>query len=894
MSESENKCDKCKLAIRGETGIRCVGVCAKVYHSAAKCSGLDSYKATVIGTHPMVNFICEECITYIHNIDLVLRDMQESVNRNSGYLKEYKNEFEEALKTNQKEMRALMKTMEEKYNERLATLKMHQEMYIKNAAEIKKVREIAEKIKNQAEVVGRENEKFCSEIKTIVKEKNDGIPQQTYANILRTGENKNTARAVPELKKRAPIIVKPKAKQTSERTRQDLNNKINPNELKITDIKAGHNGIMVIDSINEDERNKIKQIMDKKISDEYEIKIPRDYKPKLFITGMQFEKNRDYLIECLRKQNKCLEQGEIKIIKQYNVKTSNKNYYNAILEVDEEMFTNAIKLDKLNVGWERCKVYDGVDVTTCFKCRGYNHKATECKNEEVCTKCLGKHKTIECNEQPANKCINCIKQRTSDALISPPQFNEIPLKKIRYKERLQTRHNELKCIYLNINSIVSNKCELEVLAEVHTPSIILCSETCTTKDVEDSELEIASYNMVRCDSHSRHTGGVLVYVHRTVEINVIYNASVNMNLWCIIIKLKKVDKKWQIGVLYHSPSTSDAAFIEYLNEILIDKFERSKCNILIGDFNINMNYISTYSTKLNEIFSVMDHETIMFNIKTSKSYQMRMTKKITAWDKYNSEILISILRSCNFNINENLLIDEKVELVNNIIMQAMESLTYEKEVHIKLMNKWYDRELAQMNKCKYNNYKLAIQTGDWNEYKNINRIYKKLVKIKKVKYMENKVEMNENNAREMWKHLKQAVCLTRDNEGIKKAIIDGMMVENETELANGLNRFFINSVIEINNIIEPCRIALSDVQINSRLKFAKITTDEVINILKEFKYKIGGRKLISDGVLKDCISYTGYFYAQIINNSIYFITKLEIESSITNRQHTNIDLVTIG
>ncbi|XP_067614444.1 uncharacterized protein [Eurosta solidaginis] len=213
-------------------------------------------------------------------------------------------------------------------------------------------------------------------------------------------ENKSKVTTVPELKKRTPIIFKPKVKQSCEKPKKDLNNKINPKELKITDIKAGNNGIMVIDSVDENERDKIKEIMDKEISNEYEIKIPREYKPRLFITGMQFEKNGDELTECLRKQNKCFEQGEVKIIKQYNVKVSHKNYYNAIVEVDVEIFTEALKLDKLNIGWERCKVYDGVDITMWFKCKGYNHKASECKNEDVCSKCLGKHKPMECKEQP--------------------------------------------------------------------------------------------------------------------------------------------------------------------------------------------------------------------------------------------------------------------------------------------------------------------------------------------------------------------------------------------------------------------------------------------------------------------------------------------------------------
>lgn len=75
-------------------------------------------------------------------------------------------------------------------------------------------------------------------------------------------------------------------------------------------------------------------------------------------------------------------------------------------------------------------------------------------------------------------------------------------------------------------------------------------------------------------------------------------------------------------------------------------------------------------------------------------------------------------------------------------------------------------------------------------------------------------------------------------------------------------------MIEINNIIEYFDITLSGSHANSEFKFAKITTDEVIKILQDFKYKIGGRKILSDGVIKDSIMYTGYFYAQIINSSL--------------------------
>lgn len=126
-----DKCDKCKSVIRGESGYRCEGVCGRTYHSAVKCSGLDGYQAKVLGEHPMLKFICEECVTYIRNVDLILRDITESVNKNNRYLKEYKHEFGEALKSNRMVVEQLMGSLEASFNDRLASIKAHYEACIK-------------------------------------------------------------------------------------------------------------------------------------------------------------------------------------------------------------------------------------------------------------------------------------------------------------------------------------------------------------------------------------------------------------------------------------------------------------------------------------------------------------------------------------------------------------------------------------------------------------------------------------------------------------------------------------------------------------------------------------------------------------------------------------------
>lgn len=169
-------------------------------------------------------------------------------------------------------------------------------------------------------------------------------------------------------------------------------------------------------------------------------------------------------------------------------------------------------------------------------------------------------------------------------------------------------------MYLNVNSILSNKIELERVIEIKNPAIILCSETCTTNHITDQELCIQTYKLVRCDSHSRHTGGTMIYIHDSIEYNIKYNKSIDQNIWCIFIKLKHFNPKWQIGVVYHSPSTSDADFINYLRTILGSTCEMSESNILIGDFNINLNNTTTYSSQLIDLFKEYSmHQKVNFD-----------------------------------------------------------------------------------------------------------------------------------------------------------------------------------------------------------------------------------------------------------------------------------------
>lgn len=398
------ECNKCKQTIRGEMGIQCMGVCEKVFHTASKCCGIDQYSSRILEGNNYVRFVCDDCMQYIHNVDMVLKDIQEEVRKNKQGLIDYKDEFVLSLKKNEDEIKKLLESVEKTYEEKRKKMMLYQKCCEDSVKEIKKLfGEVENTNTKLCKEIEEKNVNMCNEIKKIITETNKKQNKTTYADSVK---NK---KVVPEIRKQAPLIIKPKEKQTIEKTKEELN-KINPINLKIKNVENRKNGTIIIQSENSEERDKIKNAVEEKLTEKYEIKVPRPVDLKIKIVDMTFKYEDKEIVEKLKKQNQCIESAEIKIINKYETTKKNKTTYNAILNVDSDSYKKIIEERKLNIGWERCRVFDGTDVVRCMKCRGYNHIARECRNMEVCLRCHEQHRTKDCkSKEVLMKCINCIK-----------------------------------------------------------------------------------------------------------------------------------------------------------------------------------------------------------------------------------------------------------------------------------------------------------------------------------------------------------------------------------------------------------------------------------------------------------------------------------------------------
>ena len=117
-------------------------------------------------------------------------------------------------------------------------------------------------------------------------------------------------------------------------------------------------------------------------------------------------------------------------------------------------------------------------------------------------------------------------------------------------------------IHLNVNSLLPKIDEIRFIAEKSAASIIGISETKLDISINDLELQIDGYNLLRAD-RNRHGGGVACYIKNNIsfEIKKYFPPDIE-NLFVDIVFPNS--KPFTVGILYRPPIQNN--FLEILNE----------------------------------------------------------------------------------------------------------------------------------------------------------------------------------------------------------------------------------------------------------------------------------------------------------------------------------------
>lgn len=202
------------------------------------------------------------------------------------------------------------------------------------------------------------------------------------------------------------VIIKPKSNQSSDVTRNDIRAKLDPAAFSVKDVRWKENGDVSIRCETGDLARKFVNTATEILSESYDIAIQKPLNPRIKIIGISDNLNADEIVLKLKKQNNLPPSSNITVVRIRKNENWIHNPLTAVLETDAQSFETLIKRQSVNVGWDRCRVVEEINVLRCFKCSTYGHRASSCNNPICCPKCAGDHEAKEC-ESSSEKCVNC-------------------------------------------------------------------------------------------------------------------------------------------------------------------------------------------------------------------------------------------------------------------------------------------------------------------------------------------------------------------------------------------------------------------------------------------------------------------------------------------------------
>lgn len=438
----------------------------------------------------------------------------------------------------------------------------------------------------------------------------------------------------------------------------------------------------------------------------------------------------------------------------------------------------------------------------------------------------------------------------------------------------------------------------------------MLSETCLTEKINDSEVHIDGYNLLRMDSHSRFTGGVAIYIKDCVKFSVISSECYDKNVWMLAIQVSSVIKSGLYIVLYHSPNASHKLFIEYLNTWIEKNVNFCEFVMLVGDFNIDLLKNTTYSRKMKQVIKsfglkqhvktptritatsktiidfvitnyqdieteicdvhrISDHAIIrVCNINSEKPKQC-----IKTYHKYSKLKFIEMLKEVNWKEISKMNFETMCEQFISEIKKCVLNMNVTTTVRYNNINnsfKWFNNDLRILrdkSRTHLQKAKLTNLVSDWNDYKIARNLYSsKLNKIKN-SYDKNKIE-NSKTSKDMWKNLKIIISS-------KSRVIDSCIefpwgkCDNEVDIAENLNQYFVKSIEEINvsipmithSVFESLSSSTNDCFI-----FKQVTPTILLKTINSIKFKNDSEN-ININTIKDALDIVDTVFCDLVNQS---------------------------
>lgn len=475
---------------------------------------------------------------------------------------------------------------------------------------------------------------------------------------------------------------------------------------------------------------------------------------------------------------------------------------------------------------------------------------------------------------------------------------------------------------MNSQGLTTNIDDIRHVVFKLNPSVVCVTETHVTTDVYRHEIEIKGYTLEVCESQSRHTGGVVIYVKDGLKYQVNIKSIIECNMWLIGIRINTTNfKHIQLCALYHSPNSSHKIMLDYLEDWL-ERFVTGENVVIVGDFNINVEQLSTYSNRLNDLIRfagmnqvVRESTRVTENSRTTIDLVITnivgVNVKVMHTPKVTDHALLSISLKKILNVPPSQVVkhscvlkrpnmgEEDFDAFNHIMIEqdwcydktdvnevankfvsnmikGLDDIAPVRAIKIKVGSKYCPWFTDDISKCRmlrdrcYNKAQLSNDREDWSEYKKSRNLLVNKLRIEKSRWFERQVDEYKYSPDKLWKTLKGVIGKNQGQRSTQE--ITFPQNDNEASVAENFNNFFITS---IKGIIEDIEELHDDeggvVNCNSNVSiedFKELSLKELKVIVMGLKNKSGTDEGISTKLLKKSFRVCGYPLLNLVNLSL--------------------------
>ena len=487
--------------------------------------------------------------------------------------------------------------------------------------------------------------------------------------------------------------------------------------------------------------------------------------------------------------------------------------------------------------------------------------------------------------------------------------------KIKFNE---LREKGLKCIQLNIVSLIKNLDELKCILIENRVHVCALNETRLDSEIDNSEIEIPGYTIIRKD-RNRNGGGVAIYIQNDIKYKVLEDRSFD-DLEAILISIELKNSQPILFLNWYRPPSSGRDILDAYENVLMFMCSFNVHSLIMGDTNFDiyrkpalshtkkydqMNqtygfyYVNTTKcTRVtSETSSLIDHmlSNQLDNIKSSGVLEVSMGDHFMnymVWKSHNvtthfhnnvtfrksngtdwyafredmSKVNWKDIETCD-DLND--AVEKWENMVLNVINKHMPWRTKRMR---KTYSPWLNESIYNLIKQRDSAKKKAIAQKKekfWKKYRELrNKVTSVIRKAKKRYYIEKLANCSDRN--ESWKILKSFLPNNKSSSNISCENSDNKATQFNDHFAGVASELLRNQHIaeeEVTNGTVPK--VNKAIPCQNTLTFTIVSENDVLNEIKKLKNKISvGVDGISVQVLKSFADILSKPITYLINRSI--------------------------